>query len=85
MTIICFEYSPELCGHCSGKWLLVLLITKTLDFNIRCELHSVYQAACYITGTSSFIYTFFMRNCFTSSPGKVKKAFFRTQFFLPKY
>ena len=32
--------------------------TKTLDFIISFELHLVYQAACYITGVLSCIYTF---------------------------
>ena len=39
-------------------------ITETLDFIISFELHLVYQAACYITGVLSCIYTFFYEEPF---------------------
>ena len=38
--------------------------TKTIDFIISFELHLVYQAACYITGTLSCTYTFFYEKPF---------------------
>ena len=80
MTILCvFHTLFRAYGRCSRKWLLILLnstlfITKALDFIISFELYLVYQAASYINGALSCIYTFFMRNRFISHYSSPKKV-----------